>query len=201
MDILRSVKNVSPFLRTEFTCHNIKWLIPKLVRQMETSDSEQLQLVAVALVAIFQNFVKIKETNHDHLKLLREMVVDAAVRVLRFYYSKGDTFEIEESYLAVITALSYRCRQALLDIVLEAARENFFSVKPKVAQIYVNALYLVMPAQTEEIFMKWIHDRVITPCDPPAKWGNLLSFRYLCFWAVSKTKWNRRNRIPTKRNK
>ena len=138
---------------------------------METSDSEHLNLVTHALVSMFQNFIKINETNHDHLKKLREMVVDSAIRMLRFFYHKGDTFEIEESYLEVISALSTRCREALKEIVVEAVKENFFRVKPKVAQIYVNTLYMSAPEETTVLLMSWIHEKVISKTDTPAKWG------------------------------
>lgn len=141
---------------------------------METSDIEHLKLVASALISMFQNFIKINETNHDHLKKLREMVVDSAIRMLRFYYQKGDTFVIEDHYLDVICALSTRCRDALHEIVVEASKENFFRVKPSVAQMYVNALYQVMPEETLKIIDSWIKEKVIVPCDPPAKWGKLV---------------------------
>lgn len=177
-------------LRTEHTCHYIDWLVPKLLRQMETSDIEHLKLVMAALMAIFQNFIKVNETNHDHLKKLREMIVGAAIRVLHFFYLKGDTFEIEEGYMAVITALSHRCRIALLEVVSQAAKDNFFRVKPKVAQTYSNALFLVMPEQTTEILVRWIKDKVVVPCHPPAKWGNTFLLRLICFRSFPQRKWN-----------
>jgi hypothetical protein len=173
-DLLRSIKNVSPLLRTEKTCHYLKWVIPTLIKQMETSDSENLQVVTNALISMFQNFIKINETNHDHLKEMREMVVSSAIRVLKFYYDKGDTFEIEPSYLEVICAMSSRCKEALFEIVKNAVKDNFFRVKPKVGQMYVNALYLAMPERTTALITDWIRDKVIVPCDPPAKWGKIL---------------------------
>ena len=131
-------------------------------------------LVAKALISIFQNFIKIEETTHDHLKGLQDLVIDSSIDMLRFYYRKGDTFEIQEVDLAVIVALGSRCRTALKELVTEAAKGSFFGVKPSVAQKYVDCLYTAMPEDSTALLLGWIHTKVVEKVEKPAAWGNLL---------------------------
>ena len=140
---------------------------------METSDSDNLNLVTNSLISIFQNFIKVNETTYDYLKKQREMIVDFAIKMLRFYYQKGDTFEMDDSYLDVIMALSTRCKQALQDIIVEACKDNFFSVKPKIAKQYVNAFLTSCPEEATKIIVKWINDKVIVKDDEPKSWGRI----------------------------
>lgn len=174
IDILRSLSDLSRFLRTSKTCHHLDWLVPKLIDQMELSASDHLELVTKALVSIFQNFIKVVDTNHDHLKPKRDMIIDAANRMLKFFYEKGNTFVIDSHHMDVIMGVSYNVRNTLKEIVMEGAKHNFFSVKPATAEIYVTAFLERFPEEGEKIILDWIKDSVITEREKPEPAGNYL---------------------------
>ena len=191
---------MSPFLRTQKTCHHLDWLVPKLIKQMELSDSEHLSLVTRALISIFQNFIRINETNYDHLKPLRNMVVEAGVKVINFYYLKGDTFEMEAPFMDVLMALSKQCREKVESLVKEGLKDNFFNLKPRVAEMYINALYVSCPEETELLITDWIFKKVVIKRESPVSWGTSIFIRNFRFREDTEIKWNRGNRMEVKRN-
>lgn len=173
IDILRSLSNLSLFLRTPKTCHHLDWLVPKLVDQMELSASDHLELVTKSLISIIQNFIKVVDTNHDHLKPKRNMIIDAAQKIVTFYYNKGDTFVIDSHHMDVLMGVGSKVRNTLKMIVIEGIKHNFFTVKPSVAEIYTNALLEYFPEEGEKIILNWIKDNVIVNREKPEPAGNL----------------------------
>lgn len=168
---MRSISELSLFLRTQKTCHHLEWLVPKLLEQIELSASDILELVIKALISIFQNFIKIKETNHDHLKELREMIISSAIKVLDFFYRKGDTFEIQNHQIGVLVALGKRVREKLNSIIQDGLKNNFFSVKSKVAETYLMAYFMTFPEESTKVFVNWINQKVIEKIQKPESVG------------------------------
>lgn len=126
-----------------------------------------------ALISIFQNFIKVKDTTHDHLKIQREMIIDAAIKVLTFFYQKGDTFSIEKHQIGVLIAISRRVKDKLKAIVLEGLKNNFFRVKGSVAQIYLNAFFETFPDEGPQYLHTWIHQKIIERREKPESVGNI----------------------------
>jgi hypothetical protein len=184
VDILRSISNLSLFLRTAQTCHHLDWLVPKLVEQMELSASDNLEMVSKALASIFQNFIKVLDTNHDHLKPKRDMIVEAAQRIVKFYYDKGDTFVISRHHIDVLMAVSRKVRDTLKDIVFEGAKNNFFTVQPAVAEIYTCALLEKFPEEGQAFILKWIDENVITKRLKPEPAGSVYLLRQFQVWGI-----------------
>lgn len=172
-------------MRTEKTCHHLEWLVPKLITQMELSASDNLELVTKALISIFQNFIKVVETNHDHLKPQREMIIGAAQRVVKFYYTKGDTFSLDSHHMDVLMGISKRVRATLKELVVDGLNHNFYNVKSSMAELYVYALLENFGEEGHNLLLNWIKTKVIAKRDKPEPAGsNLLTtdnFKYGTF--------------------
>lgn len=69
---------------------------------MQSIDQEQLGLITRALISIFQNFIKIEATQEHHLKPLKEMIIEAANSLIKFFVAKADVFSLEQSFLGVL---------------------------------------------------------------------------------------------------
>lgn len=106
------------------------------------------------------------------MKGLRELILDSAVEMLKFYNKKGDTFEIKENYLEVIGSLGTQTRESLKTIVIEGIKNSFFNIKGVVAQNFVDQFLNFYPDEGTTIIMNWIQDKVIKKRDKPEPSGS-----------------------------
>jgi hypothetical protein len=161
-------------MRTPKTVPHLQWIVPKLTAQLELSDSETLSLVSRALVSIFQNFIKIEESNIDHLKPLKPMIEDATCKFIEFYFRQGQTFSLENSFISVVVSVSEKCAQLFKDKLFQACDHDFFSLKPATTENFVAAIHQLYPKEVEAKIETWIMKNVLKKREKPLPIGKLV---------------------------